>query len=90
MGRLQIVAQQQQTPVQRDLVRQLLPQAEECWWSAGHVGWTLFDADAMAPTAVQVRVHLHVRGPTACRAHAVQSMAFAEGLLPQSGMEAPT
>lgn len=50
------MAQQQQTPVQRDVVRQLLPQAEECWWSPGHVGWTLFDLDAMAPTAMQVRV----------------------------------
>lgn len=53
-SRLQIVAQQQQTPAQRDVVRQLLPQAEECWWSPGHVGWTLFDLDAMARTAMQV------------------------------------
>jgi hypothetical protein len=55
-SRLQIVAQQQQTPMQRDVVRQLLPQAEECWWSPGHVGWALFDPEAMAPTAMQVSI----------------------------------
>lgn len=50
--RLQVVPQQQQTPLQRDAVRQLLPQAEECWWSPGHIGWTLFDT--MTGDAVQV------------------------------------
>jgi hypothetical protein len=52
-SRLQVIPQQQQTPLQRDAVRQLLPQAEECWWSPGHIGWTLFDT--LTGDAVQVR-----------------------------------
>lgn len=42
-SRLQIVQQTQQTPVQLDAVRQMLPQAEDCWWAPGHIGWALFD-----------------------------------------------
>lgn len=42
-SRLQIVQQPQQTPVQLDAVRQMLPQAEDCWWAPGHIGWALFD-----------------------------------------------
>jgi hypothetical protein len=42
----------QQTPEQREAVRQLQPQAVAGWWSNGHVGWTIFPVDTDQFTAV--------------------------------------
>ncbi len=36
----------QQTPAQRDLVRQLQPQAAHSWWLNGHPGWAIFPMDS--------------------------------------------
>ena len=36
----------QQTPAQRDLVRQLQPQAAHGWWLNGHPGWAIFPMDS--------------------------------------------
>ena len=36
----------QLTPAQRDIVRQLQPQATSSWWTQGHLGWTLFPVDS--------------------------------------------
>jgi hypothetical protein len=41
----EVVVQMRQSPMQRDVVRQLLPQTEASWWSPGHIGWTIFPAD---------------------------------------------
>jgi hypothetical protein len=43
--KVEVVVQMRQSPLQRDVVRQLLPQAEASWWSPGHIGWTIFPAD---------------------------------------------
>jgi hypothetical protein len=45
VGKIKVIGQQQQNPMQRDTVRQLLPQADANWWAPGHVGWTIFPAD---------------------------------------------
>jgi hypothetical protein len=43
---VEVVVQMRQSPMQRDVVRQLLPQAEASWWAPGHIGWTIFPADS--------------------------------------------
>lgn len=42
---VEVIPQSSQTPGQRDVVRQLLPQAEASWWTQGHAGWTLLTLD---------------------------------------------
>lgn len=59
---LQITPQAQQTPLQRDAVRQLLPRAEECWWAAGHTGWTLFESLLTEGAVVQVLCRACITG----------------------------
>lgn len=36
----------QQTPAQRELVRQLQPRAADAWWEPGHPGWAIFPMDS--------------------------------------------
>jgi hypothetical protein len=43
--KVEVVVQMRQSPMQRDVVRQLLPQAEASWWAPGHIGWTIFPTD---------------------------------------------
>lgn len=42
---VEVIPPQTQTPAQRDVVRQLLPQAEASWWAPGHSGWTVLPLD---------------------------------------------
>ena len=36
----------QQTPGQREQVRQLQPQAVASWWQPGHPGWAIYPVDS--------------------------------------------
>ncbi|KAF8065943.1 sua1 [Scenedesmus sp. PABB004] len=47
-SQVEVVPQTQQSPVQRDVVRQLLPRAEAAWWAPGHTGWGIFPEDTDA------------------------------------------
>eukprot|EP00798_Chlamydomonas_sp_ICE-L_P011523 gene11523-34235_t len=44
--KVQATLMAQQTPAQRDLVRQLQPQGAHSWWLNGHPGWAIFPMDS--------------------------------------------
>jgi hypothetical protein len=62
--KVEVVVQMRQSPMQRDVVRQLLPQAEASWWSPGHIGWTIFPADTdsfeVGMSCVMLLCYMHV------------------------------
>lgn len=45
---VEVVPQQRQSSAQRDVVRQMIPQAETSWWVPGHAGWTVLPLETDA------------------------------------------
>ncbi|WIA37589.1 hypothetical protein OEZ86_014494 [Tetradesmus obliquus] len=82
--KVEVVTQLRQNPLQRDVVRQLLPQAEASWWAPGHVGWTIFPADTD-----NFEVSSRLAGIPAFDLHAICSAADVTPRFSTAGFAAP-
>ncbi|KAK9831959.1 hypothetical protein WJX81_003135 [Elliptochloris bilobata] len=75
----------QQTPSQREQVRQLQPGAVASWWQQGHPGWAIYPIDSeqfMASGALDHGVSVPTEAPPAPPPHAPAEAPYAAGAYP--------